>query len=185
MFSNVVVKFCYATYLQTPFPYSHWRYNEGRIHGWEMLSVFLAGMGPSGSSYYMTLTFSSLCETVEFIGLAIIKLKLDIHFLLAFSFPVNKKLIWKNNTKLSYVCNPLVALNHINPTSNHKQWIAYFSTSLNSNLLKQMNFVTIVGTIKHIFHPLSSCYELIYCFSWGYMILYQIIFMCILNSNMC
>lgn len=47
-----------------------------------------------------------------------------------------------------------------------------------------MNFVIIVGTIDHIFHPLSSCYELIYCFPWGYMILYQIIFMCILNSNM-
>lgn len=87
------------------------------------------------------------------------------------------------NTKLSYSCNPPVALNCIPLTSNQKQWIAYSFILLNSSLLKQMNFVMIVNT-NRVYFSSSSCYELIHCSPWDNMILYQIISMCILNSNM-
>ena len=109
-----------------PFPMTIGVYTEENLCGWEMLLIL------SGNGVFwlipdcMTLTFLSLCKTVEFIGLEIIKLTLNTHFLLVFPelfFSVNAKFIGLSKQKLSYTCNPLVALNPVNPTSNHKQWI--------------------------------------------------------------
>ena len=86
----------------------------------------------------------------------------------------------KINTKLPYICNPPVALNCVNPTSVHKQWIAYLSTSQNSSLLRQMNSVISIGTNRVYFSSFIILLGLIYLSPWVNMVLYKIIFMCIL-----
>lgn len=103
--------------------------------------------------YYLDLLISVWSNWVYWIGDNKVEVRYTLLtcFSLRYFIPLIKNSFEKINTKLSYVCNPLVALNYVNPTSNHKQCIAYSSTSLNSSLLKQMNFVIIVGTIDHIF----------------------------------